>query len=477
MGHLKSSWAALAVNLLIAVTPAIGFSQNLQCLDLFKSRGITEPITDWNDDRSYIEALQRKESLGQVGTFFSEKWDTQIYYTQTGVPDGKGRSPLVDPESKAVFIFFHGSGTKNSGGKNFVSNMNTLANLGYSAVSVDMPFHSEGSRDPKFNDLNYFMEWARSIVLEAKKSGKPVYLAGHSFGPDVILELAARYPKLMDGVLALSPAGFTKELADWYTNHTTKMQFGANVDGNDDGGYWAGTMQSQLQWYRGKRVDPTLVNKNLRIRILSGDREEYVPAPVGGPNLTPIGKNTYDVSVPLKKIFQNVTITIEPGIGHYLFDFTDVHGLNVVTRELLAIAGENPLTIKSILESVKEQNSLLHISGVIGKKYMNDPLFRVWSDAKYGKGKALQVSRNNQDALAAKMIKDFDISQEQREKELHLKILNTKTEHPEFYAKYKNYIDSLNPKKVDRSLFYPYLNLILKAQDNKTAEPNDAGKH
>lgn len=453
----------ISVNIFISCLSLNVYANNSQCKMLFqRPRGITDVAANWLSDHSYIETTQRKEVLGQVGTFFSRKWDTQIYYTKTAQPDIKGEVPLVDPESKAVFIFFHGSGTQKSGGQNFMGNMNTLANMGYSAISFDMPFHSEGPRSDTFNKSNYFMEWARSIILEAKKSGKPVYLAGHSFGPDAILELVTRYPKMVDGVAALSPAGFTKELSHWYDNYTTKMKFGGEVESNDDGGYWAGGMSNQFLWHKSKLPDPTIVNPDLKIRIFSGNREEYVPAPIGGENKTPIGENTYDIRIPLKNIFKNAVVTIEPGIGHYIFDFQDSNGVNVVTRELLLVAGESPKNIDELIKSQRQKNSLLDKSSILGKKYAQDQLFKSWADRTYGKGKALVVSKNSQDGLAEKMLEEFNLADEKRASEIYQKILNSKTDSPEFYEKYKELIDKANPKKTEKSLFIPYLNFVLK---------------
>lgn len=466
MVRFYQRWMLLSVHVLFAVMPNNVLAQANQCTQLFneniKHRGVVEPKFDWSDDKSYIETLQRKAALGQVSTFFSDKWDTQIYYTKTADPNLKGEVPLVDPDSKAAFIFFHGSGTKNSGGKNFIANMNTLANMGYSAISMDMPFHSDGPRDPKYYEANYFLEWARSIVLEVKKSGKPVYLAGHSFGPDVMLELTTRYPKLMDGVIAISPAGFTKELSHWYDNYTTKMKFGGSVESNDAGGEWAAAMSSQFMWHRSKLADPTVVNKKLKLHIMSGNMEEYVPAPIGGENLTPIGENTYDIRIPLKKIFNRAQITIEPGIGHYIFNHTDANGINAVNRELLLLVDEDPKQMKNLYEAIKSESSLLHQSGRLGKRYAQDPIFKDWADRYYGPKKALQVASNKQDGLATKMMKEFDLAQIEREKEIHLKIMNTKTTHPDFYNKHKSYIDGLNSNKVDRSLFISYATEVLK---------------
>ncbi len=380
MRIVKTQWIRLAVNVLVSWLPFSGqaatvgllvepinqvssLSGNSCSWQLTHTRGYAEPSVNWANDRSYIEGMQRAEQFGQVATYFSEQWDTQVYFTRTAIPNSAGEVSLIDPDSKAVFIFVHGSGTKKSSGRNYIHNMNTLANLGFSALAFDMPFHADGPVDPKLNYSNHFMEWVRQIVLEAKKAGKPVYLAGHSFGPEVALEFVAQFPKLVDGVVALSPAGFTKELDDWYENYTTKMNFGGEVPENEKGGEWAAKMSEQFIWNKSKTADPTLVNPRLRIRILSGDREEYVPAPVGGPNNTPIGPNTYDIRPPLKQMLRNAVVTIEPGIGHYLFDFVDSEGNNVVTRELLLVAGEDPAQAKNLIDKRRKENmSILNLN-------------------------------------------------------------------------------------------------------------------
>lgn len=454
----------LSVNVLIALMPFLSWGQGLVCADLFEDiRGVATPKIEWNSDKSYIEALQRQEVYGQVETYFSKKWDTQVYYTKTALPNHKGEVPLVDPNSKAVFIFFHGSGTMKSSGRNYIGNMNNLANMGFSAISVDMPFHGEGPRDHKYDNAFEFMEWSRAIVLEAKKSGKPVYLVGHSFGPDVILEFAARYPKTIDGVVALSPAAFTKELSKWYDNYTTKMKFGGDVPENEAGGLWAAKISKQFHWSRNKLADPTVVNPNLNIRILSGNREEYVPAPLSPETGLPIGENTYDVSVPLRAALRNATITIEPGIGHYLFEHNDSNGHNVVMRELLAVAGENIANQKAITDALKKENQIASVSIHMAKKYSQDLLFRSWADMTYGPGKVLQIALQGQDSFVAKVMNEYSNSQKEREAEIYAKILNSRETHPEFYEKYKALIEKMNPKKVDLTLFYPWLNMVLSA--------------
>lgn len=468
MNRSLSIWMLSIVNILVSVPlfAAATTSSQLRCPGIFSSpslkRGLEIPKIDWKNDLSYLQAAQRKEIYGQVETTFSKKWDTQIYYTKTGLPNSKGEVPLIDPNAKAVYIFFHGSGTMKSSGRNFIGNMNTLANLGYAAVSFDMPFHGEGPRSPEFNKSNYFMEWVRSLVLEAKKAKKPVYLAGHSFGPDVILEFATRYPKTIDGIVALSPAGFTKTLSHWYDNFTSKMKFGGDVPENETGGIWAAIMSNLFLWTKHKLPDPTLINPKLNIRILSGNREEYVPAPLDGEGQTLVGENTYDISAPLKSMFKNATVTIEPGIGHYLFEHLDKDGYNVVLRELLAVDGISSSQIKMIAEQVRRDNRLFHSPGKLAKKYVQDPLFRNWSDQNYGPGKVLQLAHQNLDVLADKIFERYSMAEKERDAEIYKKILNTKETHPLFYEKYKALLDKANPEKVDATLFYPYMTMILQ---------------
>lgn len=419
---------------------------------------------DWWNDVSYIETLQRSEALGLVRSEYSEKWQTQVFYANNGTPNHKGQLPLVDRNSKGVFILFHGSGTSKSSGKNFSGNMNTLAKLGYSSIAVDMPFHNNGPRDEKFKNAFYFMEWVKQIVLEAKKYNLPIYLAGHSFGPDVILEFAARYPKLIDGVVALSPAAFNKELQKWYENYTTKMKFGGDVPANDEGGHWAWLVSQQFLWSKGRLADPTVVNKNLKIRILSGDREEYVEAPLHPETLLPIGQNTYDISVPLLRLLKNSVVTIEPGIGHYLFDHLDATGINVVTRELLLVAGEDPKRIKAISDGLRNDLLLLQPAVQLQKRYAQDDLFRAWADKVFGKGKVLSIARYSTDNHVQKVLAEYENAKKAREFELYQKILLEKEKNSDFYLRFKNLIDGFNPKKVDTTLFYPYLAMVLKAE-------------
>lgn len=471
MLQFKSLRALLAVYILFIAMPNLAWALSchqihLNVTELNQQRGYALEKINYHNDYSLLKVMQQQEQLGLVNTFFSKKWDTQVYYTHTAIPGSKGRTPLIDPEAKAVYIFLHGSGTMKSSGRNFIANMNTLGKLGYSAIAVDMPFHAEGPRHARYNRVNDFMEWLRPIVLEAKASGKPVYLAGHSFGPDVILEFVSRNPRLVDGVVAMSPASFTKELDQWYQQNTSRMNFGGDVAPNEAGGLWAGRISSQFLWSRGRLPDPTQINPNLKIRVLSGNREEYVPAPLDPVSLKVIGDNTYDISVPLKKIFSRAEVVIEPNIGHYLFDHVDRNGYNVVLRELLAVDGVqiSKQTIRNMLERTSAERLAYTTDILVAKRYTQDPVFRAWADLKYGTGQLSRKVQNGNEALAKKITADFEVEHTARMNLIYQKILATKETHPDFYNRYKDQIDRADPKKIDQSLFYPYYQQVLSAQ-------------
>lgn len=439
----------------------------LTCHNLFKGsidskKSLAQEFQNkWNSDFWFIKAAQEIDTMGNVQTFYSEKWQTQVYFTQTSFIQNSKSQLSIDPESKGIYLFFHGSGTMKSSGRNYKANMNNLANLGFSAVAIDLPFHSQGPRSSEFNDVFYFMEWIKNIVLELKQHGKPVYLAGHSFGPDVVFEFITRYPKLVDGAIALSPASFNKELEKWYDNYTSKMNFGGNIDSNEAGGIWAGQISRRFVWRKGVLPDPTKINPNLKLRILSGDREEYVPGPLGADGL-PSGANTYDITIPLKERFSQATINVEKGIGHYLFEHQDENGINVVMRELLSVTDINPSNYKKEIEKNKHLGNSDFPSIKVLKWYAQNPQFKLWADMQYGETKIQNMGFGLPDALALKVLKEYQIAKESREREIFDKILATREQEPEFYEKYKTIIEKFDPKKVDTTLFIPFSDYMSK---------------
>lgn len=425
---------------------------------------------DFFNPLSYLNEKNRADTWGRIDSKFREDLETRIWFGATGTANAKGEVPLVDPNAKAVFIFFHGSGTMQSSGKNFFGIMNNLANMGFASVSFDMPFHAEGPIRDQFRNSKFFMDWIDKIVSEAKRSGKPVYLVGHSFGPDVIAEYVTQKPFAVDGALLISPAGFNQTLREWYDTHTSKMKFGGDVPENSTAGAWAAEVSSQFIWNKNKAKDPSLVNPALKLQLLTGNREEYVPAPTGGSNKTPIGPNTYDLVEAFKKHISRVDAVVEDGIGHYIFNHTDKNGSNVVMREILRLGGYDIRKAKALLD---EQGAALNTAPPAEKmafKYAFDRNFQSWADAKVGKPVMLNIAhKRKSDYEAGVILERYETERKAYEQTLLQAILQNEAVLSQFMATNKSLVEQTkkDAKKNGGSLltaFARYLNSLPEVQ-------------
>lgn len=113
---------------------------------------------------------------------------------------------FVRTDSEAVVLFIHGGGTKTTGHHVGANQLSTFDNYGVDVVTMDLPWHQEGSRDSIINErqlLEHIRAFAKKFL---KPSGKPLILAGHSMG-GVVSDLYMRtFPNddLFSGVIPLS---------------------------------------------------------------------------------------------------------------------------------------------------------------------------------------------------------------------------------------------------------------------------------
>lgn len=113
---------------------------------------------------------------------------------------------FVRSDSEAVVLFIHGGGTKTTGHHVGANQLSTFDNYGVDVVTMDLPWHQEGSRDSIVNHrqlLEHIRAFAKKFL---KPSGKPLILAGHSMG-GVVSDLYMRtFPNddLFSAVIPLS---------------------------------------------------------------------------------------------------------------------------------------------------------------------------------------------------------------------------------------------------------------------------------
>lgn len=119
---------------------------------------------------------------------------------------GRSQKTLVRDDAEAVIVFIHGGGTKTTGHHVATSLMSWMNVRKVDVVSMDMPWHGEGSRN-SFESVKESLEEMRAYVEKyVAPSGKPIFLVGHSMG-GVVSDLYMRlFPndKLFSGVVPLS---------------------------------------------------------------------------------------------------------------------------------------------------------------------------------------------------------------------------------------------------------------------------------
>lgn len=413
----------------------------------FEQERKQEPTPDIRSDLDYLTEVARGSTLGQIDSRFIEKWDTRIYYSATARAAKDGTLPIVNADASASVIFFHGSGTAKASGRNFAKKMNDLTSLGYFSAAFDMPFHGNGPLRPRFDDVNYFFKWLHEVIEGLRIPGKPLYLAGHSFGPLVIAEYTRRYPGSVNGILLISPVAFDAVTRDWYFNRTSKMKF-ENTIPNPTGGIWADKMLQQFQFTNGAKdgsTDISLLNPDMSIRILSGSREEFAPAPTSGRRGLPIGDNTYDMRGAISRLISRSVFTSLSGYGHQVLEHRNANGQDTIVTEILALDGVPAEKMNDVRHRAKAQT--LEPQDELAQLYARDRLFSTWANKKYGAVRIRRLISAQSDVGSKAVLGEFAKLIERRREGVFENIKATQVWAPEFYARNRDYILDLDNRR------------------------------
>jgi pimeloyl-ACP methyl ester carboxylesterase len=403
-------------------------------------------------DHEFLDQARFADEYGLISSRFIPELDTRVYFSATGTPSPEGEVPLVDPKAKALFIYFHGTGTENGSGANFNYKANKLAKMGYATLAFDYPFHQQGSHNPLTAFANRWMSDINKMIEKVRVPGQPIYLVGHSFGVDAISEYITRYPKSVSGALLMSPGGVTPELMKWAQEKTYPMlRTFPHFEFNEGGSRWAGLMRKGFTWNqldKRKLPDPTVVNPDLKVRVVTGAWEEYVPGPLKEDGLPAHEPRTYDLVGKMKEFFKNADGHVEPGVGHLIFKHNDAEGRDMVIREILGMAGADYADINKMShETGKRFNRPFHERLLLS--YQTDPFFRQFVDERYSKFQ-ITVLQNRKDEPSAKLLFDqYRVFKAYREELLFKNIFATKEWAPEFYEANKEAIDNYDKSKRD----------------------------
>lgn len=427
----------------------------------WKNREVKDRTPDFLNDFEYLEEMKYVDStLGIVDTKFDPEFDTQFYYTATSKPRSDGTIPMVDPAAKALVVYLHGSGTMKASGAGFAGKMNSLAKMGYASLSFDLPFHRMGSKNPALSNTKEFADYMERIIQKHKVPGQPVILVGHSFGPDIIAEYVTRYPHSVNSAVLVSPGGFDEVTTKWYNEKTAKMDFG-EMENNDAGGLWAGMVTTDNTWNNLKapgRVDPTEANPDLKLFVISGDREEYIPGELDAAGKPTDKPRDYDVKAAFEKIFKRVDVTIEPGAGHLLFQHKDANGHDVMLRSVLKADNET-------LDNEKELKMAFMNSRLVNRpsyetlaiRYTKEPFLKKFMDqvaAKEGTTSKEMIKTfiaDDDKKGAQAFLTKYMTVERQRKEALNKNIKATSSWAPEFYTANKDAIDKLGEKGFEQT--------------------------
>jgi pimeloyl-ACP methyl ester carboxylesterase len=438
---------------------------------IHKNQDPTKAPKDFLDDKTYLEEQREASFRGKVNYLYDNELKTRIFYTNTARPTAEGKIPIVDPEAKALYVYLHGSGTQKAGGENFSYKANALANMGYAVLSLDLPFHKSGSTDPKLVYPKKFNEYLDRLIQKYRVRGQPVYLAGHSFGPELAAEYLRRKPHGVDGAVLISPATYTNALQDYFVKVTSMAtHFWGDTKPNRVGANWGGIIASLRTWTNPpseKSPDPTIENPNLRVRVMSGAWDEYFPGKLdenGEPTKEP---RDYDPTPDFKRVMKNAEVTIEPGVGHYIFLHKDANGHDVVLRELLAVNGDS---IANEKEMKKEFNSRKFSSTEqLLQKFSKEPMFRTWMiETRGGEERAQKVFANENQKEAQTLLNEYQAVQRNRLEQIYQNIRTTEQWAPEFFREHEEAIKQLGTKSFDASpLVTQYAQLLEKIPERQ----------
>lgn len=402
-------------NYLHQVTAEQDASRNPTFIDPVKELALTEQWTGTQDaprmvrdtllpgmrllNFQLLAADQGVVKVGDPGGFtsfrFENTWKGKNMSTNMGMPIEaiiartlEGSPYLVPSSAKAVWIFYHGSGTKTTGHHVAAAKSNYFASRGVVTISMDAPFHGYGPRALDLSPIE-FVQWLVHFRNQYIPKGVPVFLDGHSGGgllADIVMRLSDR-PDLgintafaglanLSGPIDAAPGKSLAEKAAAESRLTDNMdlmslvppaELDLNVkllmDGKISalGGVNAEAMGSVVNWqmpaHRGSEYLPTLVVMGQRDALYLGKEqilEEHTTA-LSNTEVHILGMRTdykgrdghighmiFDHYRPGTKEFETFTLLREfmeriigqelPSIPNYFFQGMNQTNTGIVTR-------------------------------------------------------------------------------------------------------------------------------------------------
>lgn len=402
-------------------------------------------------DYAFLKSEKERSTRGNFHSLRDPRLNTMVHFSLATPPRGLQVAPLLDEQTRGLVIYLPGAGTQGVGGEAFGYQANVLAQLGIAAVSLNYPFHKDGPRDQGFYSSAAFIQWLQNFIYLVRSGYPqvPVVLAGHSMGANLVLELATWDPYLSNRVLALSPASIDANTEYWNANFTPRAVLrDREFRLNREGAQWVYQLSSQMQFkttiYTGRNFpDPTQMNPALKLRVVWGENDIFIPGPYAADGTPTEGPRTYDLTAVLRQYFSRVDTWQVPGADHRLMSFKDANGQSLAIREIMEALGLDPDREKELRREygASEREKVAQA----GRRYYSDPYFRQW----IAEGRTDELNRvlKDQDANGAQqLLRDYEAVLRARREGILERIKETETTAPEFFAANRDDIAQIGQK-------------------------------
>ena len=159
---------------------------------------------------------------------FSTNSENQIFRVENGLPEKDAHIRL---------IWGHGWGQDYRVFKQLAESLKTQAHN----LLLDFPGFGQSPPPPKVWDTMDYTSATAEMLQNLPFQGKNIWV-GHSFGCRIGLQLAARYPEMLDGLILIASAGLPRKRSIW-----KKVCFKSRI--------YAFKLLKQIWIFLGKNVD------------------------------------------------------------------------------------------------------------------------------------------------------------------------------------------------------------------------------
>ncbi len=275
-------------------------------------------------------------------------------------------------DAKAIVIGFGGAGVMSASGRTFIPDGYVFKKYGVSMVAFDYPFHADGPRTDRYQNAREFMAMVFAIVRHYEKTGLPIYLMGHSFGPTVIQELLHQSPRNVRGAIYLSPGGslspeqgvIYRQLVD--SGDLPRYWDSIGIIEEPEGEPWSNRMEDYFTANKGQNL-----NIRVPIELIAGKHDLY---------------STAETMALLAQRYPNMKVDLVDGAGHDIFKLRGRMEKYVTEKMIDFIEREGGIMLTEIFKPGNPEacnRRTLHRvygEGISDLKYYhaNSALFRHW---------------------------------------------------------------------------------------------------